>query len=280
MKKRIKTTLNLNLSKQIHSRFITKMDFFGQNIKYFRKQKGIKQRDLATALGISPTHIALIEKGERRPSVEVMIKICLWLNEEIECMFIHQRYRKMFKTSKKIKPQPKRRGGQGLVIAGMEKADMDEIMENFAENVRKERKEREFNLSELGRYVKITTSRLRSIEKGEQRPTFEEVINICDFLGEDIVEMLMPQRIHRLYLDNGGISRTKPKTTKSPNELRQEMAISMILELDEDELKVALKQLKSSKPTLASALASMYGRVVGDFEDFGDVEEKSGEVVV
>ena len=216
--------------------------YFSENIKYFRKKKGVKQKDLAAALDVSATHVALIEKGLRKPSVDLMLKICLFLNEEFNEMLIPQRHKVRDIGGKRVKPFPKR-AGRGLSVGRTQKAKMDEIMENFGENVRKARKERGFNISELASYIDVTTARLRAIEKGEMFATFEEAIDICDFLCEDIVEMLMPQRIHMLILD--GPSRTKPENTKTPCELKQEMVVNMILELDEDELGSIFKQLKA-----------------------------------
>ena len=240
----ISTTPPTEATQHTTNRITRMIAYFGENTKYFRKQKNIKQQDLAAALGVSITHLDMIEKAEISPSVEDMLKICLFLNEEFSEMLIPQRLKIRDIGGKRIKPFPKH-GGRGLQMAGTQKADMDEIISNFGENLRKARVERLYNLEDFAGYVGISSSRLKAIEKGEVISTFDEVINICDFLGEDIVEMLMPQRIHRLILD--GPRRTKPPNPKSPCELQQEMTISMILALDKDELNSIFTHLKSRK---------------------------------
>ena len=47
----------------------------GLKIKYKRKQKGFTQEMLSEACGISPSYIGIIERGDKRLSVETLVKI-------------------------------------------------------------------------------------------------------------------------------------------------------------------------------------------------------------
>ncbi len=47
----------------------------GAAIKLIRTARGIKQKDLAAALGVSANYISLLEKGEREPSLAALRKI-------------------------------------------------------------------------------------------------------------------------------------------------------------------------------------------------------------
>lgn len=47
-----------------------------KTIKDLRIQKGIKQGDLATRIGISQTSLSLIESGAKHPSQETLKKVC------------------------------------------------------------------------------------------------------------------------------------------------------------------------------------------------------------
>jgi transcriptional regulator with XRE-family HTH domain len=47
----------------------------GEVIVNLRKQKGVKQKDLAVSVGISATYLSLIEHNEQKPSIDVIAKI-------------------------------------------------------------------------------------------------------------------------------------------------------------------------------------------------------------
>ncbi|MFN8490955.1 MAG: helix-turn-helix transcriptional regulator [Caldilineaceae bacterium] len=52
------------------------MKRFGEKLRYLRNQRGISLRQLATELGLSVHgHIAQIERGERKPSADLIVKI-------------------------------------------------------------------------------------------------------------------------------------------------------------------------------------------------------------
>ncbi len=48
----------------------------GKTIKELRKQKGMKQMDLAKSIQISQTSLSLIETSVKQPSHETLKKIC------------------------------------------------------------------------------------------------------------------------------------------------------------------------------------------------------------
>jgi XRE family transcriptional regulator, regulator of sulfur utilization len=52
----------------------------GQTILRVRKEKGIKQKDLAKGAGISPTYLSQIEKGQRVPRMDILEKISAEIN--------------------------------------------------------------------------------------------------------------------------------------------------------------------------------------------------------
>jgi len=52
----------------------------GQRITHYRKKIGISQRDLAAAVGISPTALNYYEKDKREPNVLILIKLSVVLN--------------------------------------------------------------------------------------------------------------------------------------------------------------------------------------------------------
>lgn len=66
---------------------ITKLALLGQNIKKFRKLKGLSQNAFGDLLNISREHVAKIETGRRFPSLQLIFKICAVLNIEEDELF-------------------------------------------------------------------------------------------------------------------------------------------------------------------------------------------------
>ncbi|MEL6837229.1 MAG: helix-turn-helix transcriptional regulator [Bacteroidota bacterium] len=53
---------------------LTKMGL-EDNLKWLRQKAGLKQKELAAAIGVVPSQISAYEKGTGRPSYEVIIKL-------------------------------------------------------------------------------------------------------------------------------------------------------------------------------------------------------------
>lgn len=50
-------------------------DSIGANIRRFRREKGIRQEDLAEKANVSTNYIGMLERGEKIPSLETFIAI-------------------------------------------------------------------------------------------------------------------------------------------------------------------------------------------------------------
>ncbi|OQY67167.1 hypothetical protein B6D29_02220 [Microgenomates bacterium UTCPR1] len=48
---------------------------FGENLQKIRRQKGISQEKLAATVGVHRTYIALLEQGDRNPSLRIIYRI-------------------------------------------------------------------------------------------------------------------------------------------------------------------------------------------------------------
>jgi transcriptional regulator with XRE-family HTH domain len=48
---------------------------FGLSIRNLRKKQGLSQEDLADRAGLHPTYVGGVERGERNPSLESILKI-------------------------------------------------------------------------------------------------------------------------------------------------------------------------------------------------------------
>lgn len=64
----------------------------GKRIKEIRKRKNFTQEELAWKVGVSPNFIGLIERGEKRPSIETLFKIIDALGISISTFFDDFKY--------------------------------------------------------------------------------------------------------------------------------------------------------------------------------------------
>ncbi|MGD1057993.1 MAG: helix-turn-helix transcriptional regulator [Solirubrobacteraceae bacterium] len=49
---------------------------FGKSLQAARKQRDFSQDQLAIAAGLHRTHISLLERGRREPSLDTLVKLC------------------------------------------------------------------------------------------------------------------------------------------------------------------------------------------------------------
>lgn len=59
-------------------------------LEMIRKEKGIKQEELATALEVSRQTIGSLENGRYNPSILLAFKIARYFNRSIEEIFIYE----------------------------------------------------------------------------------------------------------------------------------------------------------------------------------------------
>lgn len=76
---------------------------FGETIKLVRIRRGLKQSDVAAKAGVSTSYLALIEKGKRRPGLELMERIADALRiPSIVLMFLSSDLSKLEKVDRDI----------------------------------------------------------------------------------------------------------------------------------------------------------------------------------
>lgn len=59
-------------------------------LEEIRKQKGIKQEDLADAMGVSRQTISSLENGRYNPSVILAIKLARYFQMNVEDLFLYE----------------------------------------------------------------------------------------------------------------------------------------------------------------------------------------------
>ena len=60
------------------------MEVFSQRLRQLREQRGISQRTLGELLGLSKNMISKYERGERVPSVTVLISIAEFFDKSVD----------------------------------------------------------------------------------------------------------------------------------------------------------------------------------------------------
>lgn len=58
----------------------------GEVIAEFRKNKGVSQEVLSGLANIARTHLSAIERGERKPTLETLYRICCALGVSMEAV--------------------------------------------------------------------------------------------------------------------------------------------------------------------------------------------------
>lgn len=83
----------------------------GEVIVDLRKQKGIKQKEIAEGLGVSVTYLSRIENNEQKPSVDLITKIATFLDVPVSAIVFkaldldaieNKEQKKYFKTAQPI----------------------------------------------------------------------------------------------------------------------------------------------------------------------------------
>ncbi len=67
---------------------MSRLKILGENIKKYREDKGLRQIDLAVALGFSGEYICRVERGQKYISLRKLFQLADILNIEIEKLFI------------------------------------------------------------------------------------------------------------------------------------------------------------------------------------------------
>lgn len=61
----------------------------GKTIAHFRQKKGISQEVLSGLADIGRSHLSAIERGERKPTLETLYRICSALDVKMSEVVLH-----------------------------------------------------------------------------------------------------------------------------------------------------------------------------------------------
>ncbi len=66
------------------------------NLKFYRKQKGITQKELARVFGVTNDYISLIERGKQTPSLSLAKRIADYFDTTVDTIFFENETNKTF----------------------------------------------------------------------------------------------------------------------------------------------------------------------------------------
>lgn len=84
---KIKIKWNLDINQEIKRGGDNMSETMGSRIQKVRKEKGIRQYELAEAIGVNHTAISLYESGKREPRKDILEKIALVTNVSIDYLY-------------------------------------------------------------------------------------------------------------------------------------------------------------------------------------------------
>lgn len=119
----------------------SKMD---NNISHLRRQKGIKQNDMARDINVSPSYLCKVEKGQTVPGEDFIEKCAEYLEVSPDALF-----------------------KKGEILVVQEESEEGSYINRLWE-ARRKRKMKQY---ELARMLGCSPSYLSRIEKGLQQPT-------------------------------------------------------------------------------------------------------------
>lgn len=69
------------------------------NLRLYRKEKGITQKELAKIFGVTNDYISLIERGKQTPSLNLAKKIADYFNTTVDSIFFTNLTNKTFEKA-------------------------------------------------------------------------------------------------------------------------------------------------------------------------------------
>lgn len=131
--------------------------YLAQNLKYLREQKGMSQRECAENFGLSSSAIAMWEKNQRKPDIDMLIRLAEYFDVTLDDIVL-----------KNLRPPASR----------------------YAENILYLRKRQGLSQMDIGQLLKVTQKCVSKYEKGERAVDIEKLIKLADFFGVTLDQLV------------------------------------------------------------------------------------------
>lgn len=131
--------------------------YFAENLAYLRKQKGFSQAEFSEKIGMSRAITSLYETGKREPTLSNLVEMAQILEVSIDDLL-----------TKDMRP------------AGLQ----------LSNNLKYLRKSNNYTQADMAQILKIGRSTLIGYELGEKRPSYEGLLNLAEFFGVTVDDLL------------------------------------------------------------------------------------------
>lgn len=131
--------------------------YFSSNLSYLRMMRRKTQEDMASEIGVSQGAIGNYEAGRREPSLAEVIKIAQILEVSIDDLL-----------TKDLRP------------AGLQ----------LSNNLKYLRKSNNYTQANIAKLLMISQQSVSFYESGEKRPSYEGLLNLSEFFGVTVDDLL------------------------------------------------------------------------------------------
>lgn len=131
--------------------------YFAENLAYLRKQKGLSQSELSEKIGMSRAVAGLYETGKREPTLSNLAEIAQILEVSIDDLL-----------TKDLRP------------AGLQ----------LSNNLKYLRKSNNYTQANIAKLLMISQQSVSFYESGEKRPSYEGLLNLSEFFGVTVDDLL------------------------------------------------------------------------------------------
>lgn len=131
--------------------------YFNSNLSFLRKDKGLTQEEVAESLGLACRAVSFYESGEQEPTLENLLNLARFFEVSVDDLL-----------SKDMRPA-------GFALSG---------------NLKYLRRIMEYTQTDMCRLLKISQPALANYENGTRVPTIEALVNISEFFGVTVDDLL------------------------------------------------------------------------------------------
>lgn len=131
--------------------------YLAQNIKYLREQKGMSQRGLSDALGLSSSAVAMWEQRHRTPDIETIIKLAGYFEITLDEFVLR---------------------------------DLRPPVPVYAGNILFLRKKHDCSQGDLADLLKVKQSTISLYETGRRKMSVDDLLIVADFFGVTLDQLV------------------------------------------------------------------------------------------
>lgn len=131
--------------------------YLAQNLKHLREQRGLSQKDFSAELGLSQPAIGNWETGERKPDIEMLVRLAEYFNVTLDELVLNE-----------LKPP----------------------ISLYASNLRYLRNKHRIPQTDIGKLIGVGQKEISNYEKGKHEIPVPKLIVLADFFGVTLDQLV------------------------------------------------------------------------------------------